>query len=292
MPDFLNTFEKYQSRVNHSLDMYLPDNGSRLHQAMRYSLLNGGKRIRPVLCYATADLFGGYNPITDRAACAVEMIHAYSLIHDDLPAMDNDDLRRGKPTCHLAYDEATAILAGDALQARAFEILCPEDASPQPQYLSLIRKLAKAAGSEGMVAGQALDLAATNNHLTLEELEMMHLKKTGALIAASVMMGALSTTSVSQEELRQLELYSKAIGLAFQVKDDILDVESPTETLGKRQGSDQALNKSTYTSLLGIAGAKEKLAELHQKSLDALRPFGDRARVLSELAHFIVGRTS
>lgn len=292
MPDFLKTFENYQARVNHSLDIHVPENGTRLHQAMRYSLLSGGKRIRPVLCYATADLFGGYNLLTDRAACALEMIHAYSLIHDDLPAMDNDDLRRGKPTCHIAFDEATAILAGDALQTRAFEILCPEDGLYSPQYFPIIRKLAMAAGSEGMVSGQALDLAATNKRLALAELETMHLKKTGALIAASVMMGALSTNDAAEEELQHLEHYSKAVGLAFQVKDDILDVESPTDTLGKRQGADQALNKSTYTSLLGLSGAKEKLAMLHQKSIEALRPFGNRAWMLTDIAHYIVGRDS
>lgn len=286
---------RYQQQVDAHLASYLPESSqSPLYAAMRYSLFNGGKRVRPALCYATAELIHKPTEATHRAACAVEMIHAYSLIHDDLPAMDDDDLRRGIPTCHIVYGEATAILAGDGLQALAFEVLTAPPPADQPTsnhiHLQLVQQLARAAGPLGMVGGQSLDLNAINRQLDLDELEAMHQAKTGALINASILMGALSTGKASAEDLADLERYSQAIGLAFQVKDDILDVESQTETLGKRQGADQARNKPTYTSLLGLQGAKEKLAELHQTSNNALVRFGDRGVYLRAIADFIVNR--
>lgn len=264
----------------------------RLKEAMIYSVLNGGKRIRPLFCYATADIFGS-TLLTDDAAVAVELIHAYSLIHDDLPAMDDDDLRRGKATCHLAFDEATAILAGDALQAMAFDILAGDGDQPatgNPVRLALIKSLARAAGAAGMVLGQSIDLCATNRILNLEDLQNMHNNKTGALIDAAVYMGAVSTQQADAADLAALARYSSAIGLAFQVKDDILDVESNTETLGKRQGADAALNKATYSSMLGLTGAKAKLADLHQSAHNALTHFGSEADHLRHIADFIVCR--
>ncbi|HLS99787.1 MAG: farnesyl diphosphate synthase [Porticoccaceae bacterium] len=282
-----------QRRVDAQLASCLPENPHNpLYQAMRYSLFNGGKRIRPALCYGAAELFGPATAATHRAAAAVEMIHAYSLIHDDLPAMDNDDLRRGKPTCHIAFDEATAILAGDGLQALAFETLADqgEGHGDAPLTLRMVRELASAAGPGGMVGGQAMDLAAVNRALDLPALEAMHNAKTGALITASVQLGALSSGAATAGDLDALRRFSAAIGLAFQVKDDILDVESHTDTLGKRQGADLALNKPTYTSLLGLDGAKAKLAELHRAAGEALLPFGPRAACLAALAGFIVSR--
>ena len=283
-----------QRQVDAQLARYLPEhNHSPLHQAMRYSLFNGGKRIRPALCYSAAELFDAVTPATHRAAAALEMIHAYSLIHDDLPAMDDDDLRRGKPTCHIAFGEATAILAGDGLQALAFEVLAdPEqpEAGDAQLALRMLRELASAAGPAGMVGGQALDLGAVNRVLDLPALEAMHNAKTGALITASVQLGALSSGAATASELEALRRFSAAIGVAFQVKDDILDVESHTDTLGKRQGADRALNKPTYTSLLGLDGAKAKLAQLHHAAHESLAPFGTRSTRLAALADFIVSR--
>ena len=235
------------------------------------------------------ELFGTVNSLVHRAAMAVELIHAYSLIHDDLPAMDDDDLRRGKPTCHIAFDEATAILAGDALQTLAFATLC-DDGDDAATQLALVRMLAWASGAQGMVLGQSLDLEATNHTLALDALEKMHRHKTGALIRASVLMGATASRNANPEDIPALEAYSSAIGLAFQVQDDILDVESTTGALGKRQGADAALNKSTYTSLLGLAGAKVKLRELHRDAINALADFGDRGLLLHSIADFIVER--
>jgi len=262
---------------------------SRLSQAMRYCIFNGGKRIRPSLCYASAQMFASVNDQVHRAAMAVELIHAYSLIHDDLPAMDNDDLRRGKPTCHIVFDEATAILAGDALQTLAFEILSESDKDTDTQ-LKLIRLLCSASGASGMVLGQSLDLNAINTEQTLEQLEHMHNHKTGALIRASILMGATASRQANPEQLTALETYSRAIGLAFQVKDDILDEESSTQILGKRQGADKALNKPTYTSLLGLEGAKDKLAELHKNATNALIVFAEKGQRLKAVANFIVER--
>lgn len=291
MIEITDFFQHYRHEVDQQLEQLfasLPQD--RLCNAMQYSVFNGGKRVRPMLCYATAELFAPVNHLVHRAAMAVELIHAYSLIHDDLPAMDNDDLRRGKPTCHIAFDEATAILAGDALQALAFDILTEPGGDPATQ-LTTLRLLTQASGVNGMVLGQALDLGATNTVQTLSELEIMHRYKTGALISASVLMGATASMNADTGALSALNIYSSAIGLAFQVKDDILDVESSTDTLGKRQGADAVLNKSTYTSCLGLDGAKQKLGELHRAAIEALAPFGDRGRFLHSIADFIVERS-
>ena len=283
-----------QARVDSRLKLLLPGHlDSGLYQAMRYSLFNGGKRIRPALCYAAAELFEpAANEATHRSACAVELIHAYSLIHDDLPAMDNDDLRRGKPTCHIVFGEATAILAGDGMQALAFEVLGGKSDDPVPAAtsLQLVRLLAAAAGPTGMVGGQSLDLDAVNRLLDLTALQAMHNAKTGALIDASIRMGALAAGATDRVDLDALAGFSAAIGLAFQVQDDILDVESSTDALGKRQGADLALNKPTYTSLLGLDGAKARLAELHTSATAALGHFGARAARLAALGDFIVSR--
>lgn len=269
----------------------------RLKQAMEYSLANGGKRVRPVLVYAAAKAISGDKNVNhsdennlDKIASAVEMIHAYSLIHDDLPAMDDDDLRRGQPTCHKAFDEATAILAGDALQTRALELLTElENCSPEIQ-LQLVRVLANAAGPRGMVGGQAMDLSAINQNIDMTQLETIHRLKTGALIRAAIMLGA-TYSGASEKELKALDQFGAAIGLAFQVQDDILDIESDTATLGKKQGADQALNKPTYPSLLGMLGAKEKAQELHQLALKSLEGFDHNADRLREISAFIIARS-
>jgi geranylgeranyl pyrophosphate synthase len=293
--DLVAFLDRCQQQVDGHLVRYLGSDDRPLYRAMRYSLLNGGKRVRPALCYGAAELFtAAPTAATHRAAAAVEMIHAYSLIHDDLPAMDNDDLRRGKPTCHIVFGEASAILAGDGLQALAFEILCEGDAAESGDAilnLRLVRELAFAAGPAGMVGGQALDLDAVNRALDLPDLEAIHNAKTGALISASIIMGALSSGAVvGSSDLDALRRYGAAVGLAFQVRDDILDVESQTATLGKRQGADQALNKPTYTSLLGLEGAKRKLVELHHAADAALDHFADRRAHLKALGDFIVHR--
>lgn len=264
---------------------------SRLHEAMRYSALAGGKRIRPGLVYASgAALQIPLLPL-DRIAVAIECIHAYSLVHDDLPAMDDDDLRRGIPTAHKAFDEATAILSGDALQAFAFEWLSePIEGLSAEHQLKLIKVLSVAAGSRGMVGGQAIDLASVGLGLQEQALETMHAHKTGALINACVMMPAYCSDSVDEKQRDSLNRYANSIGLAFQVQDDILDVESDTQTLGKQQGADIAANKPTYPSILGMAGAKEKLRLLHQESLGALDDFGQEADLLRNIAQFIVQR--
>ncbi len=263
---------------------------TRLHEAMRYSLFNGGKRLRAGLCYAAAEAGGGATADTDRAACALELIHAYSLIHDDLPAMDDDDLRRGQPTCHIAFGEAMAILAGDALQSLAFTLLATPEVVGPDRGLALVRELAAAAGPAGMVAGQAMDMDAVSRQLSLAELETMHRHKTGALIRAAVMMGALSTSGGGEGERAALGAFADALGLAFQVQDDILDVAAETERLGKRQGADLARNKPTYTSLLGLEGAGDKLNQLHRDSIAALAGLGHGARHLRALADFTVQR--
>lgn len=265
-----------------------------LHAAMRYASLDGGKRVRPVLVYATGSALGVPPEQLDGPACAVEFIHAYSLVHDDLPAMDNDDLRRGKPTCHKAFDEATAILVGDALQSLAFEVLATDPAMvAEPACrLAIIRELAVASGSRGMAGGQAIDTAAEGKRLTLEQLQAMHSYKTGALIKASVRFGALSNPETTATQHAALDRYAEAIGLAFQIRDDILDVEGDTETLGKPQGSDQAREKPTYTSLLGLDGAKAKAQELHEQALHSLIEFGAEAELLRWLSAYIVGRAN
>ncbi|MCK9608272.1 MAG: (2E,6E)-farnesyl diphosphate synthase [Methylomonas sp.] len=285
-----------QNRVERALDARLPGDNilpQKLHQAMRYTVLNGGKRTRPLLTYATGQALSLSEDVLDGPACAVEFIHVYSLIHDDLPAMDNDDLRRGKPTCHKAYDEATAILAGDALQALAFEILAndPSIQVDAAARLKMISNLTKASGSQGMVGGQAIDLASVGTKLNLPELENMHIHKTGALIRASVNMAALSKPDLDPVVAKNLDHYAKCIGLSFQVKDDILDVESDTATLGKTQGKDVDNDKPTYPALLGMAGAKQKAQELHEQAVASLVGFGSEADLLRELSLYIIERT-
>ena len=262
----------------------------RLADAMKYGLLNGGKRLRPFLAYATAQALNGTWQQADAAACALEMVHSYSLVHDDLPAMDDDDLRRGKPTCHIAFDEATAILAGDGLLTAAFEVLA-DSPLPDGQRLQLIRLLSKAAGGAGMVAGQAIDLNHVGQSMTLAQLENMHRHKTGALIRVAVEMGAYSVQeAIEANVLAALRQYAEAIGLAFQVQDDILDIESDTATLGKTQGADLALNKPTYPALLGLDGAKQKAQELVAEAQQALQVLPGDTSVLAALADYIIQR--
>jgi geranylgeranyl pyrophosphate synthase len=295
MSDFSERLQVYQKSVETALNHWLPEPSIQpeiLHESMRYSVLGDGKRIRPVLLYATGEAFGLELNALDGPACAVEIIHAYSLIHDDLPSMDDDDLRRGRPTCHKAYDEATAILAGDALQALAFHILAhdPKIKVNSQQRLSMIETLAIASGSRGMAGGQAIDLASVGKSLNIAELENMHIHKTGALIRASAELGALSVENVDPELFSRISQYAKCIGLAFQIKDDILDIESDTETLGKPQGSDIAMNKPTYPNLLGLDGAKQAANDLHSKALKCLDAFDEQADMLRAIADYIVKR--
>lgn len=286
-----------QNRVDAALESLLSSPRpelERLYAAMRYSVFNGGKRIRPLLVYAACEALGGEAPRANAAACAVELIHAYSLVHDDLPAMDDDDLRRGQPTTHIAFDEACAILAGDGLQSLAFEVLA--DATHNPHNpdvrLAMLTTLARAAGPAGMVGGQAIDLGSVGRRLDQRALETMHRHKTGALIEASVQLGALASERADEPALHALHAYARAIGLAFQVQDDILDVESDTATLGKTQGKDQAHHKPTYPALLGLDAAKAYALHLRDQALLALRPFDQAAEPLRELACYIVERRS
>ena len=284
-----------QRRVDAALnDLLQPPSEAlqRLYQAMRYSVVNGGKRVRPLLVYAACEALGGVAQQADGAACAVELIHAYSLVHDDLPAMDDDDLRRGQPTTHKAFDEASAILAGDGLQSLAFAVLADERCNPHAAELRLamVACLAQAAGPAGMVGGQAIDLGSVGQRLDQAALESMHRHKTGALIEASVRLGALASGHAEEVALKALNTYARAIGLAFQVQDDILDVESDTATLGKTQGKDQANHKPTYPALLGLEQAKAYALELRDQALHALRPFDSGAEPLRELARYIVAR--
>ncbi|AOE83333.1 (2E,6E)-farnesyl diphosphate synthase [Pseudomonas sp. TCU-HL1] len=266
----------------------------RLYQAMRYSVVNGGKRVRPLLVYAACEALGGDAARADGAACAVELIHAYSLVHDDLPAMDDDDLRRGQPTTHIAFDEATAILAGDGLQALAFEVLADAGRNPHDAEtrLAMISSLGHAAGPAGMVGGQAIDLGSVGLTLDQLALETMHRHKTGALIEASVRLGALASGQANPAALAALRIYARAVGLAFQVHDDILDVESDTATLGKTQGKDQAHDKPTYPALLGLDNAKAYARELCDQAVQAVASFGEAAEPLRALARYIVERRS
>lgn len=289
--------QECRTRIETALDARLPPEDklpARLHQAMRYATLDGGKRLRPILTYATGQTLGVPLDVLDGPACAVEFIHVYSLIHDDLPAMDDDCLRRGRPTCHVQFDEATAILAGDALQALAFEVLAadPTLAVPPRQRVAMIECLAKAVGSCGMVGGQAIDLASVGVSLDLPALELMHIHKTGALIRASVRLAVLACPELDQTIAARLDHYAKCIGLAFQIRDDILDEESDTATLGKTQGKDKAQRKPTYPALLGLAGAKQKAWEICQDAIESLNPLGERADLLRALALFIIQRHS
>lgn len=288
--DFLETC---RVRVDAELDRCIERSAAseRLQEAMRYSVLGGGKRIRPALCLAAAKAVGQAGDQGLAPACSVELIHAYSLIHDDLPAMDDDELRRGRPTTHIAFDEATAILAGDALQTLAFGLLANNSEGSAEARLAMIQELARASGSQGMVGGQAIDLESVGKTLSLSQLETMHRHKTGALIEASVRLGALTAPSVSEAALTDLTAYARALGLAFQVQDDLLDIEGDTEVIGKPQGSDAARAKPTYPALLGVAGAREHLAALLSGALESLRAFGPEADPLRAMADYVVART-
>jgi farnesyl diphosphate synthase len=282
-----------QAEVEDALSDFLPAAHlvpTRLHEAMRYTVLGGGKRVRPLLVYASGALFGADPQALVRAACALEMVHAYSLVHDDMPCMDDDALRRGKPTVHVAYDEATALLVGDALQAQAFQVLAESDTLPPVRLVGMLRLLAEAAGSSGMCGGQAIDLDSVGLALTLEQLERMHQLKTGALLRASVLLGASCGKDLNEAELGSLKAYSKAVGLAFQVVDDVLDATADSATLGKTAGKDAADNKPTYVSILGLEESKALAQQLRRDAHDALAPFGEQALRLRELADLIVQR--
>jgi farnesyl diphosphate synthase len=290
MPDALLTH--WRVRVDAALARALPDpqaSPQRLHAAMQHAVLLGGKRMRPLLVYATGALFAANETALDAPAAAVELIHAYSLVHDDLPAMDDDALRRGQPTVHVAFDEATAILAGDALQALAFAVLA-ETPVADGVRVRLLQTLAQAAGVGGMCGGQALDIDATGTRLAVEQLERLHALKTGALIRAAVRMGALCGNA-DEAGLQRLDRYATALGLAFQVRDDILDVEGDSATLGKTAGKDAAQDKPTFPSLIGLDASRTRLRELAGAMHEALAPYGDRADALRALARMTVERS-
>jgi farnesyl diphosphate synthase len=283
------------ARADDALARLLPPDGQppvELHRAMRYAVLGGGKRLRPLLVYATGRAFDAAPETLDAPAAAVEIIHAYSLVHDDLPAMDDDSLRRGRPTCHVAFGEAMAILAGDALQALAFEVLANDAALTvdAPTRLEMLRVLALACGSHGMAGGQAFDLAAVGRRLAPAELERMHMHKTGALIRASVRLGALGAGCADARALDALETYGHCIGLAFQIRDDLLDIEAGTEQLGKTAGKDVAANKPTYPAILGVEASRAELAALTVRALDAIAALGAQAEPLRDLARFVAER--
>lgn len=293
MPNFQTWISAHQLRFEEELRQLLPSAYTapqRLHEAMRYSVLDGGKRVRPLLAFAAGELAGAEVTCVNYAAAAVELIHAYSLVHDDMPCMDNDVLRRGKATCHVEYDEATALLVGDALQSLAFQLLTENRLGDNvARQLHMVKLLAMASGSRGMAGGQAIDLGSVGKQITVPELEQMHIRKTGALIRASILLGA-HCGNLDQEQLDKLDRYGKCIGLAFQVVDDVLDSEADTATLGKTAGKDRDNDKPTYVTLLGVAAAKKMAAELHQEALQSLNEFGSKARRLNELADFIVMR--
>ena len=286
--------QQHQRRIETVLDERLQKQdqhtSAQLLEAMRYSTLNGGKRLRALLVYATGEALGADLTALDAPASAVEMIHAYSLVHDDMPIMDDDDLRRGQPTCHKAYDEATALLVGDALQTLAFETLCDEELTAIQQS-QMVKTLAQRSGVFGMAGGQAIDLESVGKELDITELQTMHELKTGALIRASVRMGALSSLTVNDDVLAKLDRYACCIGLAFQVQDDVLDVIADTDTLGKTQGADIALNKPTYPALMGLSAAKQKALDLIDDALAQLEELSYDTQILANLANFVVQRT-
>jgi len=298
--ELANLIATSSARVQQALAQWLPAadcKPARLHQAMRYAALSGGKHVRPLLVYATGQSLGQDINTLDGPACAVELVHAYSLVHDDLPAMDDDDLRRGQPTCHKAYGEAIAILAGDALQTLAFDILSqdPSMTATAEQRLAMISALARASGSQGMAGGQAIDLlaAGTVQKMAIQDLsalEDMHSHKTGALIRCSVLLAALNDLTCDHATRQRLDAYASYIGLAFQIRDDILDIEGNTEVLGKPQGSDQARDKPTYPALLGLDGARRKAREMHEQALAAIETMGPQAAPLREISAYIVQR--
>jgi geranylgeranyl pyrophosphate synthase len=286
-----------QARIEGVLDraLSLPDPGiERLRAAMRYSVLGAGKRLRPTLVYLTGETLGAPLAQLDAPAAAVELIHVYSLVHDDLPAMDDDDLRRGRPTCHKAFDEGTAVLVGDALQALAFDVLAnePMGGTSAEVRLQMIRLLARAIGTGGMAGGQAIDLAAVGQVLSVTGIEEMHRRKTGALIECSVLLGALAAGVTAGPQLAGLERFGADVGLAFQIQDDILDVEGDPALLGKSTGADAAHAKPTYPSTAGLAAAKRRAEQLRSSAIAALAPLGERARTLAQLADFVVNRAS
>jgi geranylgeranyl pyrophosphate synthase len=296
-PEFTERLASYRSRIETVLDrcLALPDCGTdRLREAMRYSTLAGGKRLRPTLVYLTGESLGAPLAELDAAAASVELIHVYSLVHDDLPAMDDDDLRRGRPTCHRAFDEATAILVGDALQALAFTVLADEASGHQEAStrLAMIRILAQAVGTSGMAGGQAVDLAAVGQNLSVDAIENMHRRKTGALIEGSVLLGALAAGVTDGPRLEGLRRFGAHIGLAFQIQDDILDVEGDPSLLGKTTGADAAHNKPTYPSTAGLAAARNRARQLRDDAIAALEPIGTSGAALAELAHFVVSRVT
>lgn len=294
MPDkFADRIAAYTERVDARLGATLPHPSTiptRLHEAMRYAVLNGGKRVRPLLVYATGECLAVDADILDAPAVAIELIHAFSLVHDDLPAMDDDDLRRGEPTVHIKFDEATAILAADALQPLAFSVLSGIDGAPPQAKINLVRLVADASGSTGMTGGQSIDLAAEGSSLSAEALEHMYSLKTGALIHASVMCAALLREDLSDDDAHSLDAFSQAIGIAFQIKDDILDVEGETHVIGKHAGADQRLRKATYPGLFGLDASRRRCNELLRGALEHLKPFGSDAAPLEWLARFIVER--
>ena len=285
--------DQCRQQVDRELDRCLARHATseRLKETMRYSVLGGGKRVRPALCMAAARAMGSDESTALAPACALELIHAYSLVHDDLPAMDDDDLRRGRPTAHIAFDEASAILAGDALQTLAFALLSDAPALSDRQRVTMISELARASGHQGMVGGQAIDLESVGRQLSMVQLEAMHRHKTGALIEASVRLGALTSETVTECQLSNLTDYASALGLAFQVQDDLLDIEGDTEVIGKRQGSDAAKAKPTYPALLGIEGARQHLARLLDEALSALESFDSEADTLRAMADYVVARS-
>jgi farnesyl diphosphate synthase len=295
---FADWMKTVQERVERELGAFLPAADAeprRLHEAMRYTALGGGKRVRPLLVYGAGSLFGAPDALLARAASAVEMIHVYSLVHDDMPCMDDDALRRGKPTVHVQYDEATALLVGDALQAQAFDVLANADgiAGVDPARLvRMLRVLSHAAGAAGMCGGQAIDLASVGLQLTRAQLEQMHQLKTGALLRASVELGALAGADVDAAQMAALHAYARAIGLAFQVVDDVLDATADSATLGKTAGKDAAANKPTYVTILGLDASRALAGQLREQAHAALAPFGEPARRLRELADLIVQRNA
>lgn len=293
MNELKNWQTRAQAQTEIILERVLPKQNrtpATLHEAMRYSTLDGGKRLRPLLVLAAAELGNSIQAACEAAMAAVECIHVYSLVHDDMPAMDNDSLRRGKPTCHVQFGEATALLTGDALQTLAFDVLSQPTDLPAQRQLRMVQVLANASGSVGMAGGQAIDLAHVGLMMVQEDLEFMHSLKTGALIRAAVQLGGLSCPDLSDEDLQHLDEYAKKLGLAFQVIDDVLDCEADTATLGKTAGKDEDANKPTYVKLLGLTEARHYAESLVQQAIDALQPFGERAERLCQLAEFVVIR--
>ena len=291
MPEFEDLIQAYQERVNQALKIALPQiNNSRLVDAMHYSVLNGGKRLRPILVYLSSELGKTETSIADTAACAVEFIHCYSLIHDDLPAMDDDKLRRGKPTCHIKFDEATAILAGDALQPMAYELICSLENLPDTTKISMVNSLTKACSHNGMVEGQMKDMQ-LNKAVSVDALDLMHEQKTGRLIEASIELGGL-IGGLNSDELLILKAYGQKIGLAFQIRDDIIDVESPSSESGKPQGSDAMKEKITYPSLVGIKESKIRSQELAEEALEILTSLNLKTDKINSLTSYVVTRNN